>query len=137
MFKVNRKHQSVPLKQVVPVPHVITCLLHLQKGKIIASSIITSSSGYFLQHNLFGKLFSLNLLLAIIFAINVILTLSYNTIIKPVLKFIKSSLKSKSYTSVWVIIFCWHLVHSLGNLLTKLFQHKIFKLVKYSIINYN
>lgn len=69
MFKVNRKHQSVPLKQVAPLRHVITCLLHLQKGKIIASSIITSSSGYFLQHNVFGKLFSLNLLLAIIFAI--------------------------------------------------------------------
>lgn len=116
MFKVNRKHQSVPLKQVVPLQHVITRLLHLQKGKIIASSTITSSSGDFLQHNVFGKLFSLNLLLAIIFAINVILTLSYDTIIKPVLKFIKSSLKSESYTSVWVIIFCWHLVHSLGNL---------------------
>lgn len=25
MFKVNRKHQSVPLKQVVPLRHVITC----------------------------------------------------------------------------------------------------------------
>ena len=31
----------------------------------------------------------------------------------PVLEFVKSSLKRKSHTSVWVIIFCWHLVYSL------------------------